>query len=180
MKLATYSDGTKDGQLWVVSRDLSCAIPAMVAPTLIAALEDWDRLKPALLALSDRLNAGEEPFATVFDPSRCMAPLPRAPGWLDGSAFLTMSSLALPWLVLALVQLYRLHLGGPLHRVRLVVGGIAGAIAAVGLGSAVVLNPVLGAEGVSGPLILDTLFVAYALPGLFLLAAMRVIGEARL
>ncbi len=89
MKLATYSDGTKDGQLWVVSRDLSCAIPAMVAPTLIAALEDWDRLKPALLALSDRLNAGEEPFATAFDPSRCMAPLPRAPGWLDGSAFLT-------------------------------------------------------------------------------------------
>lgn len=98
--------------------------------------------------------------------------------WLqDGSAFLTMSSLALPWLVLALVQLSRLHLGGPLHRVRLVVGGIAGAIAAVGLGSAVVLNPVLGAEGVSGPLILDTLFVAYALPGLFLLAAMRVMDH---
>lgn len=98
--------------------------------------------------------------------------------WLqDGSAFLTMSSLALPWLVLALVQLYRLHLGGPLHRVRLVVGGIAGAIAALGLGWAVLFNPVLGEEVISGPLLLDTLFVAYALPGLFLLAAMRAMGH---
>jgi uncharacterized membrane protein len=98
--------------------------------------------------------------------------------WLkDGSAFLTISSLALPWLVLALVQMYRLHLGGPLHRVRLVVGGIAGAFAALGLGWAVVFNPVLGEEVISGPLILDTLFVAYALPGLILLASLRAMGH---
>lgn len=98
--------------------------------------------------------------------------------WLkDGSAFLTMSSLAVPWLVLALVQLYRLHLGGPLHQVRLVVGGIAGAIAALGLGWAVVVNPVLGAEWITGPLILDTLFVAYALPGLIVLAARPALGH---
>lgn len=89
MKLATYADGSRDGQLWVVSRDLSKAIPAVqIAPTLLAALEDWNRAQPALQALSTRLNAGEEPFATQFDPARCMAPLPRAPGWLDGSAFL--------------------------------------------------------------------------------------------
>lgn len=89
MKLATYADGSRDGQLWVVSRDLSRAVPAVqIAATLLAALEDWDRAQPALQALSDRLNAGAEPFATAFDPARCMAPLPRAPGWLDGSAFL--------------------------------------------------------------------------------------------
>lgn len=86
MKLATYADGSKDGQLWVVSRDLIWAAPA--GGTLLAALEDWDRSRPALQSLSDRLNAGADPLATRFDPGRCMAPLPRAPGWLDGSAFL--------------------------------------------------------------------------------------------
>lgn len=89
MKLATYADGSGDGQLWVVSRDLTRAVPAVhIAATLLAALEDWERAEPGLQALSDRLNAGDEPFATTFDPARCMAPIPRAPGWLDGSAFL--------------------------------------------------------------------------------------------
>lgn len=89
MKLATYRDGSRDGQLWVVSRDLTLAVPAIgIAPTMIAALEDWDKVSPALLDLSERLNAGAEAFATPFDPARCMAPLPRAPQWLDSSAFL--------------------------------------------------------------------------------------------
>jgi fumarylacetoacetate (FAA) hydrolase len=89
MKFATYHDGTRDGQLWIVSRDLSRAVPATgIAASLIAALEDWDSIAPRLADLSDRLNAGNEPFATAFDPRRCLAPLPRAPQWLDASAFL--------------------------------------------------------------------------------------------
>lgn len=89
MKLATYHDGTRDGQLWVVSRDLNRAVPATaIAGTMIDAIETWDAVHPALQALSDRLNAGQEPFATPFDAGRCLAPLPRAPQWLDASAFL--------------------------------------------------------------------------------------------
>ncbi|MGG7519402.1 fumarylacetoacetate hydrolase family protein [Allorhizobium undicola] len=89
MKLATYRDGSRDGQLWVVSRDLKSAVPAVgIAATMLAALEDWDRAAPELEALSARLNAGGEPLATPFDGSRCMAPMPRAPQWLDSSAFL--------------------------------------------------------------------------------------------
>lgn len=89
MKLATYRDGSRDGQLWVISRDLTSAIPAVgIAATMIAALEDWEAVSQALQDLSDRLNSGAESFATPFDPLRCMAPLPRAPQWLDGSAFL--------------------------------------------------------------------------------------------
>lgn len=89
MKLATYHDGTRDGQLWVVSRDLNRAVPATaIAGTMIDAIEAWDAVHPALQALSDRLNAGQEPFATPFDARRCLAPLPRAPQWLDASAFL--------------------------------------------------------------------------------------------
>ncbi|WP_137133271.1 fumarylacetoacetate hydrolase family protein [Rhizobium sp. FKY42] len=89
MKFATYHDGSRDGQLWVVSRDLSRAIPATgIADSLLAAIETWDKVAPKLQILSDRLNAGDEPFATPFDPKRCLAPLPRAPQWLDASAFL--------------------------------------------------------------------------------------------
>jgi fumarylacetoacetate (FAA) hydrolase len=89
MKLATYRDGSRDGQLWIVSRDLRLAVPAVgIAATMMAALEGWDAAAPALQDLSDRLNAGSEPLATPFDPQRCMAPLPRAPQWLDSSAFL--------------------------------------------------------------------------------------------
>ena len=89
MKFATYHDGTRDGQLWIVSRDLARAIPATgIAASLLEAIEKWDEVSPRLVALYDRLNAGEEPFATRFEPERCLAPLPRAPQWLDASAFL--------------------------------------------------------------------------------------------
>ena len=89
MKLATLRDGSRDGQLWVVSRDLRHAVPALgIAPTLIAALEDWADVAPRLQALSDDLNAGQVPTAPAFDPAGCMAPLPRASAWMDASAFL--------------------------------------------------------------------------------------------
>lgn len=89
MKFASYHDGSRDGQLWVVSRDLQSAVPATgIAPSLLSAIEDWEAVAPRLAALSDRLNEGQEPFATRFQPERCLAPLPRAPQWLDASAFL--------------------------------------------------------------------------------------------
>ncbi len=85
MKLASYNDGSLDGQLHVVSRDLARTARADV-PSLLAALQNWDAAAPALQALSDRVNnSGDFP---PFDPALCMAPLPRAPAWLDASAFL--------------------------------------------------------------------------------------------
>lgn len=89
MKFATYHDGSRDGQLWVVSRDLQSAVPATgIATSLLSAVEQWDSVSPRLAALYARLNAGEEAFATRFEPQRCLAPLPRTPQWLDASAFL--------------------------------------------------------------------------------------------
>jgi hypothetical protein len=42
MKLATINDGTRDGQLAVVARDLKTAhLADGIAPTLQAALDDW-------------------------------------------------------------------------------------------------------------------------------------------
>ncbi|UUX95113.1 fumarylacetoacetate hydrolase family protein [Aquabacterium sp. J223] len=94
MKLATYRDGTADGCLHIVSRDLRRAVPASgIAASLIDALQRWDAVRPALAALYDRLNDGTEALAAAFDPARCAAPLPRSPQWLDGSAFLNHGDL---------------------------------------------------------------------------------------
>ncbi|QPF71935.1 fumarylacetoacetate hydrolase family protein [Roseateles sp. DAIF2] len=89
MKLATYKDGSRDGQLVVVSRDLSQAHYANgIATRLQQVLDDWNFLSPQLEELSTTLNHGKARHAFAFDPKLCMAPLPRAYQWADGSAYL--------------------------------------------------------------------------------------------
>src|SRR6478752_6746064 len=88
MKLCTIDDGTRDGRLHVVARDLSRAVAATgIADTLQAALEDWSTVTPKLQALAGALESGSARGAIAFDPARARAPLPRAWQWLDGSAF---------------------------------------------------------------------------------------------
>ncbi len=87
MKLATLADGSRDGQLAVVSRDLSRAAYASgIAQTLQAALDDWEHKAPALEQLSRSLEAGIAE-SSAFDPARALSPLPRAHHWVDGSAY---------------------------------------------------------------------------------------------
>ena len=89
MKLATYRDGSRDGQLVVVSRDLSTAHYATgIAERMQQALDDWNFISPQLQDLYDTLNHGKARHAFPFDPARCMAPLPRAYQWADGSAYI--------------------------------------------------------------------------------------------
>ncbi|QHI99183.1 fumarylacetoacetate hydrolase [Xylophilus rhododendri] len=88
MKLATYQDGSRDGQLVLVSRDLASAHYATgVASRLQAVLDDWNFLSPQLQDLYDELNAGRARHAFPFDPRHCMAPLPRAYGHFEGGGF---------------------------------------------------------------------------------------------
>lgn len=87
MKLGTLPDGSRDGRLHVVSRDLTRAVPAEAAQTLQDALEHWDACEPALKRQYEALNAASAAGAVAFDPSKALAPLPRAWQWLDGSAF---------------------------------------------------------------------------------------------
>ena len=89
MKLATLKDGSRDGQLVVVSRDLTMAHYATgIATRLQQALDDWGFVSPQLQDLSDSLNGGKARHAFPFDPAQCMAPLPRAYQWADGSAYI--------------------------------------------------------------------------------------------
>jgi len=88
MKLATLRDGSRDGHLAVVSRDLSQAHFANgIAGRLQAALDDWDFAAPQLDELYRTLSDGKARHAFPFDPRLCMAPLPRAFQWADGSAY---------------------------------------------------------------------------------------------
>ncbi len=90
MKLATLRDGSRDGRLIVVSRDLSqAAFAEGEVRTMQAALDVWDTVSADLERLSAELNAGQAIGAFAFDPSQVMAPLPRAYQWLDASAFLS-------------------------------------------------------------------------------------------
>ncbi len=90
MKLATLSDGTKDGRLHVVSRDLKRSEPAKSAQTMIEALENWDDVEAALRDQYAALNSGS---GQAFDTSKAMAPLPRAWQWLDASTYMSHSTL---------------------------------------------------------------------------------------
>lgn len=88
MKLATLKNGTRDGELVVVSEDLSrCISASSIAPTLQRALDDWKTTAPKLRNLYIELNAGRISNAQSFDSKQCEAPLPRAYQWADGSAY---------------------------------------------------------------------------------------------
>ena len=89
MKLATLRNGRPDGQLVVVSTDLSRFVSAgRVAPHLQAALDNWAEAEPALRKLAASLDRGEI-AGQIFNPALAMAPLPRAYQWIDGSGYLS-------------------------------------------------------------------------------------------
>ena len=86
MKLASLKHG-RDGRLVLVSSDLNWFTDAfLIAPTLQAALDDWDRLEPDLRALAESLEHGGVPRGR-FHERDAAAPLPRAYQWADGSAY---------------------------------------------------------------------------------------------
>jgi len=87
MKFASRRNGTPDGELLIVSRDLQFAMVAPQISSLRQLLEQWDSAIDTLQAASDRLNAGQENSRFVFEPADMCAPLPRAWQWLDGSAY---------------------------------------------------------------------------------------------
>jgi len=86
MKLASLKAG-RDGRLVVVSRDLAwCARAEAIAPTLQAALDDWERCEPLLRGLAESVEHGAVPLAR-FHEHEAASPLPRAYQWADGSAY---------------------------------------------------------------------------------------------
>ncbi len=89
MRLSSLRDETPDGLLIVVARDSARFTRATsIARTMQAALDDWERVHPALQALSAALESGRA-SAEPLDVAELTAPLPRAYEWVDASAFLS-------------------------------------------------------------------------------------------
>jgi len=87
MRLATMPNGTRDGELVVVSSDGTRAAQSGAAATLLAALENWAEVEPVLRELARQVDADAVP-TIAFDEAGALAPLPRTWQWLDASAFL--------------------------------------------------------------------------------------------
>lgn len=88
MKLATFKNNTRDGQLVVVNRALDKAvIVSDIATTLQAALDNWSQISPKLEQVYLALNAGSLTDTLDFTAQNCESPLPRAYQWADGSAY---------------------------------------------------------------------------------------------
>ncbi|WP_353118846.1 fumarylacetoacetate hydrolase family protein [Myroides odoratus] len=90
MKLASINNGTRDGQLVVVSKDLTKAVVVSeIATTMQAALDQWATKEALLKEVYDNLNAGTLSNTIDFTAAKVMAPIPRAYHWADGSAYVT-------------------------------------------------------------------------------------------
>lgn len=88
MKLATYRDGSRDGQLVVVSQDLTQAHYAThIATRMQQVLDDWNFLSPQLEQLYQQLNQGKAPYPFPFEPEHCMSPLPRPADYFQSNAY---------------------------------------------------------------------------------------------
>ncbi|MCG6467762.1 fumarylacetoacetate hydrolase family protein [Vibrio parahaemolyticus] len=94
MKLATKKNGTRDGLLMVVSKDLTRCVPATevfhprnLATTMQVALDNWEAVAPQLEEIYTALNNGTVTGFEEFEAHYCESPLPRAYQWADGSAY---------------------------------------------------------------------------------------------
>jgi len=91
MRLATRANGKPDGELVIVSSDgTRCLAAGAQAPSLLAAMEDWQSTQSVLADLAVRLERGE---GDPLDNEALLAPMPRSWQWLDGSAFQTHADL---------------------------------------------------------------------------------------
>ncbi len=88
MKLGTLRNGTRDGELVVVSDDNERFIKTPeIAATMQDALDEWEETEPKLREVAARLN-GDDALGEAVALDDFMAPLPRAYEWIDGSAYI--------------------------------------------------------------------------------------------
>ncbi|MBS0289974.1 MAG: fumarylacetoacetate hydrolase family protein [Proteobacteria bacterium] len=88
MKLATLKTAHRDGQLIVVSQDLTLAVKVPdIAMNFQQALDNWDKCERPLKTIYLELNEGKIKENFPFDAQKVHSPLPRAYQWADASAY---------------------------------------------------------------------------------------------
>jgi fumarylacetoacetate (FAA) hydrolase len=89
VKVASLKSDGRDGTLVVVSRDLRLAVAVpQIAPTLQAALENWQVYSPMLADAYRTLNSKPTDATFSFDERKAHSPLPRAYQWCEGSVWI--------------------------------------------------------------------------------------------
>jgi fumarylacetoacetate (FAA) hydrolase len=90
MKLGTIDNGTRDGQLVVVNKNLTKAVKVpSIAATMQQAMDNWEKCESLLRAVAGQLEGGKIDGIFDFTEAKIMAPIPRAYHWADGSAYVT-------------------------------------------------------------------------------------------
>lgn len=88
MKLGSLKSSKSDGELVVVSRDLSRLTKASdICPSLREALENWSEVSPKLKARAEQLEKGTVHYQ-AYDETKMMSALPRTWLFADGSSFI--------------------------------------------------------------------------------------------
>jgi len=90
MKLATIVDNSRDGQLVIVSKDLTKAVKATgIAKSMQEAIDNWKTVEPQLRKVAADLENGTITDTIDFTTANVMSPIPRCYHWVDGSAYVT-------------------------------------------------------------------------------------------
>lgn len=98
LRLATRPNGSRDGELVIVSPSYRRCIPVpTIAGTMQEALDNWPAVAPQLEAFCQRLDALGWTSCELFDPASALAPLPRAYQWADASVYRNHARLMYQW-----------------------------------------------------------------------------------
>lgn len=90
MKLGSLKTSSRDGQLVVVSQDLSTIAPVPgIATSLREAIENWAECEPKLREAAKKLAEGTLDNAQPYDANAMHAAMPRSFNWTDGSVYLS-------------------------------------------------------------------------------------------
>lgn len=81
----------RNGDIIVVSKDHKTAVKVdpTIAVTVVEALENWKTVQPKLEELYQALNKGTAAGSFALNLKECIAPITNAPGFFDGSAYLS-------------------------------------------------------------------------------------------
>jgi uncharacterized membrane protein len=166
------------GLIWAFDAPLMAAVAAYVGPIIGLGAALWLLPREGRDAARSFAESGVALALVLLADVLLLRWISGGAGRLPPEAHWSAALLALPWLAMALVQLYRVKLGGRLAVMRYGLAGVAGVIWGLGMLVAVtVLNPLVSFDPVRGPLVLDSLFLAYGLAGGVILLARRWLGH---
>lgn len=166
------------GLIWAFDAPVLAAVAAYMGPVIGLAAALWLLPREGRAAARAFAESGIVLALVLLADVLILRWMAGGPGQFPPEAHWSVAALALPWLAMALAQLYRVKLGGRMAVLRYGLAVISGLVWGLGMLLAVTLfNPMVYGDTVRGPLVLDSLFLAYALPGAAILMLRGRLGH---